>query len=141
MHTAKLAILIPTGIAALIVQMVYFLLDDRTENHTDQDLRLKKRWHWAGGAIHIWMAYAVGEIAGDWHWGLLMGSLTWLLFDGFINTYVLGREWWHIGETAWLDKVQRTVARILRIDPRTLSATLKLAAVIESIVLLIPALL
>lgn len=138
---AEAIILILTGIAALIVQMIYFLLDDRAENHTANDLRLKKRWHWAGGAIHIWMAYAVGEIAGDWRWGLLMGALTWALFDGFINTYVLRREWWYIGETAWLDKMQRAIARALRIDHRALSACLKYTVLIISALLLIPSLL
>jgi hypothetical protein len=135
---AELIILILTGLAALIIQMIYFLIDDRSENHTARDRRIKKYWHWAGGAIHIWMAYAIYRIAGDWHWGLLMGALTWLLFDGFINTYVLRREWWYIGDTAWLDNLQRTVAGFLKIDHRALSAFLKIAALIISIILLIP---
>src|ERR1043165_6511920 len=108
--TIKRAILMATGIAALIVQMIYFLLDDRSENNTARDRRIKKYWHWAGGAIHIWMAYAIKQIAHDWHYGLLMGSLTWLFFDGFVNSYLLKKERWYIGETAWLDKVQRAVA-------------------------------
>jgi hypothetical protein len=130
-------ILIITGLAALIVQMIYFLIDDRSENHTARDHHIKKYWHWAGGAIHVWMAYTVGEIAHDWRWGLLMGSLTWVLFDGFINTYVLRREWWYIGDTAWLDKAQRTVAGAIHIDHRAFSAFLKFAALIISITLLI----
>jgi hypothetical protein len=135
---AQTIILIITGIAALVVQMIYFLIDDRSENHTARDRRIKKYWHWAGGAIHVWMAYAVVEIAHDWRWGLLMGALTWLLFDGFINTYVLRREWWYIGESAWLDKAQRTVAGAIHVDHRALSAFLKVSALIISILLLIP---
>lgn len=134
-------ILIITGLAALIVQMIYFLLDDRAENHNARDRRLKKYWHWAGGAIHIWMAYAVGRICNNWHWGFLMGGLTWWLFDGFINSFVLRKEWWYIGDTAMLDKLQRTVAGFLRIEHRLFSAFLKLSALIISILLLIPGLL
>lgn len=130
--------LIITGLAALIVQMIYFLLDDRAENHNARDRRLKKYWHWAGGAIHIWMGYTIARIANDWHWGLLMGALTWWLFDGFINSFVLRKEWWYIGTTAWVDIIQRRVAGFLRIEHRLFSAFLKLAALIASILLLIP---
>jgi hypothetical protein len=130
--------LIITGLAALIVQMIYFLLDDRAENHNARDRRLKKYWHVAGGAIHVWMGYAVGRIANDWHFGFLMGALTWLLFDGFINTYVLKREFWFIGETAILDISQRKVAAFLHIEHRLFSACLKFAALIISILFLIP---
>jgi len=137
----KVPIYMATGLAALIVQMIYFLLDDRSENHTARDLWLKKWWHWAGGAIHIWMSCAMSDIAHDWHVGLLMGSLTWYLFDGFINTYVLSREWFAIGTTAWLDRTQRAIAGFLHLDPRLFSACLKHAALIISILLLIPNLL
>jgi hypothetical protein len=139
--TLKIAILMATGLAALVAQMIYFILDDRTENHTANDRRLKKYWHWAGGAIHIWMAYAIKEISHDWHVGLFMASLTWLLFDGFINTYALNREFWYIGETAWLDIAQRKVASFLHIEHRLFSACLKHAALILSILYLIPGLL
>lgn len=134
-------ILITTGLAALIVQMIYFLLDDRTGNNTAEDRRLKLWWHAAAGAIHIWMGYAVGRIAQDWRVGLFMGALTWLLFDGFINTYVLKREFWYIGDTARLDIIQRWIAGILHIEPRAFSAFLKIALLITSILFLIPNLL
>lgn len=133
----EIVILILTGLAALIVQMIYFLIDDRSENHTARDRRLKKYWHWAGGAIHIWMGYAVARIANDRHVGLLMGALTWYLFDGFINSFVLRKEWWHIGTTAWLDITQRTIAAHLHIEHRLFSACLKHAVLIVSIIFLI----
>lgn len=139
--TWEIIILIITGLAALIVQMVYFLLDDRAENHTANDRRLKLWWHAAAGVIHIWMGYAVGRIAHDWHVGLLMGALTWLLFDGFVNSYVLNKEWWYIGDTAQLDIAQRWVAGKLHIEHRLFSASLKIATLILSIILLIPNLL
>ena len=129
-------ILIITGLAALIVQMIYFLLDDRSSNQTVADYKLKKRWHWAGGLIHIWMGYTIGRLFG-WEWGALMASLTWYFFDGFINTYVLHREWWYIGETAWLDIAQRKVARWLTFEPRLFSAMLKHAALLISVYFLI----
>lgn len=129
-----------TGIAALTVQMVYFLLDDREANHTAVDRRLKKYWHAAAGALHIWMGIVIGRQFG-WEHGLLMGALTWLLFDGFINTYVLHREWWYIGDTAQIDIAQRKIAGFLHIEHRLFSACLKSAALIISILLLIPGLL
>lgn len=138
MIAAEVIILIITGLAALIVQMIYFLLDDRSENHTQHDRQLKLYWHAAAGAIHVWMGYAVGRIANDWHVGFLMGALTWMLFDGFINTYVLHREWWYIGNTAQIDIAQRKVAGFLHIEHRLFSACLKGAALIVSIILLIP---
>lgn len=129
--------LIITGLTALTVQMIYFILDDRGSNHTARDRRLKKYWHWAGGAIHIWMSYAVSRITLSSEWGLLMGALTWYFFDGFINTYALKREWWYIGQTAWLDIMQRRIARILQVEHRLFSACLKHAVLITSIILLL----
>lgn len=128
-------ILIITGLAALIIQMIYFLLDDREANHTAKDRRIKARWHAAGGAIHIWMGYTIGRLFG-WEWGLLMASMTWYFFDGFINTYVLRREWFFIGTTAQIDIAQRWVAGKLRIEHRLFSACLKHTALLISIILL-----
>jgi hypothetical protein len=129
-------ILITTGLTALIIQMLYFLLDDREVNDTARDRQLKKHWHAAGGAIHIWMGYVVGDQYGP-EWGMLMGALTWYLFDGFINTYALKREWWYIGETAWIDKAQRWIAKGVHADPRAVSAFLKHAVLILSIIYVI----
>jgi hypothetical protein len=137
MMTAEVIILIISGIAALIVQNIYFIIDDREANHTARDRRIKKYWHWAGGAIHIWMGYVIGRFFG-WQWGLLMGSCTWYLFDGFINTYILRREWWFIGDTALLDITQRNIAGFLHIEHRLFSACLKHAVLIISILFLIP---
>jgi hypothetical protein len=139
--TIEVAILIVTGLGALIIQMVYFLLDDRMENHTAKDRQLKLWWHAAAGAIHIWMGYAVGRIAHDWRAGFLMGALTWMLFDGCVNSFVLKREWWYIGDTAQLDIAQRWIAGLLHIEHRVFSAFLKIATLLISILLLIPNLL
>lgn len=139
--TWEIIILIITGLAALIIQMVYFLLDDRTANNTPVDRRLKLWWHAAAGAIHIWMGYAVGSIAHDWHCGFFMGALTWMVFDGAINTWVLHREWFYIGDTAQWDIAQRWVASLLHIEHRAFSASLKIGTLAYSIILLIPHLL
>jgi hypothetical protein len=139
--TWEVAILIVTGLAALIIQMVYFLFDDRAVNNTAKDRRLKLIWHAAGGAIHIWMGYAVARIANDWHAGFFMGSITWMLFDGCINSFVLKREFWYIGDTAQWDIAQRWVAGLLHIEHRAFSATLKIGTLAYSILLLIPNLL
>jgi hypothetical protein len=133
-------ILILTGIAAFITQNINFIRDDRAANHTTEDRRLKKYWHAAGGFQHIWMMYMVGRLCG-WHWAPVAGAFTWYFMDGCINSYVLNREWWFIGDTAWLDMAQRWAAGALRIDPRTFSACLKHAAIILSILYLIPKLL
>jgi hypothetical protein len=124
-----------TGIPLLIIQMVYFLLDDRAENHTGLDLKYKKYWHAAAGGIHIWMGYVVGRIAGDWHAGLLMSALMWFFFDGAINTWVLKKEWFYIGTTAQLDIAQRWAAdKIGFDDPRMFSAFLKMSLLFISII-------
>ena len=60
-------ILILTGITSLIIQMAYFLLDDRSLNSAAEDRRLKLIGHAAAGCIHIWIAFTVGRITHDWH--------------------------------------------------------------------------
>lgn len=125
-----------TGIAAVTFQMVYFLLDDREANHTVVDRRLKKYWHAAAGVLHIWMGVVIGRQFG-WKHGLLMGAIMWYMFDGCINTFVLRREWFYIGDTAQIDIAQRKIAGFLHIDHRLFSACLKHAALIASIIILI----
>jgi len=137
----EVIILIATGLAALIIQMVYFLLDDRAVNGTPRDRRYKLWWHAGAGAIHVWMGYTVGRIAHDWHAGFFMGALTWMVFDGCINSFVLHREWWFIGDTAQWDIAQRWVAGLLHIEHRAFSASLKVCTLTFSIILLIPNLL
>lgn len=133
MKTTEALILLAVLLVALFVQSVYFLIDDRTENHTPQDLKLKKYWHWAGGAVHIWSGYVMYRLFG-WQWGLLTASTTWYFFDGCINSFVLHREWWYIGTTAWLDIAQRKIADAINIEPRLFSAILKNIFLIFSII-------
>lgn len=133
MSIAEPLILLTTLLIVLIAQSVYFIIDDRTVNHTPQDLKLKKYWHWAGGAIHIWFGYVMGRFFG-WQWGLLTASTTWYFFDGCINSFALHREWWYIGTTALIDKVQRWAAKFFGIEHRLFSSILKNAFLIFSII-------
>lgn len=117
-------ILMITGIGVIILQMIYFIIDDRQLNHTDQDKRVKKIWHVAGGLIHVWMAYVIYRLFNI-SWGLLTGISTWFFMDGFINSYALYREWFYVGNTAYLDRSVRYIAKILSIDPRIFSGIVK----------------
>jgi hypothetical protein len=128
----KPTILIVTGVAALIIQMIYFIKDDRTPNESPRDKLIKKLWHFAGGAIHGWMYFVIADQYGA-EWGLLMATCTWLLFDGFINTYALGKEFLYIGNTAFIDIVQQKAAKLLHIDVRLLTASLKALLFIAAI--------
>lgn len=112
------------GLFALIAQMVYFLLESATPASSANKIKYKRYWHWAGGAIHIWGAVLVGNLFG-WRYGLLMGSLMWFFFDGFVNSYALNREWFYIGITAITDIAQQFLSKVFHIDPRTLSGILK----------------
>src|SRR4051812_47669219 len=112
------------GITSLILQMVFFLRDDRAPNHTTEDLHYKWWWHLAEGAIHLWMGATLSFCFGV-QYGLLMLSLLWYFYDGAVNTWVLKREWFYIGTTAQVDIAQQQLAKKLKVDPRTLSAVLK----------------
>jgi hypothetical protein len=139
----KVIILIVTGVLALIVQSVYFIKDDRTDNSAKADRPLKLRWHLAGGALHCWMYYVISDSYG-YHWGIVMASLTWLTFDGSMNIYALKKEFFYIGHTALIDRVQHWLADLLNkltgkylITGSQLSACLKVIFVITSIMILI----
>lgn len=133
-------ILIVTGVLALIAQSVYFLKDSTTPATSPLDKPIKIKWHIAGGVIHAWMYYTIADNYGH-HWGFLMASLTWLLFDGAVNTYALHKEFFYIGTTALLDRGQRALTAWINkltgtyfIDPRSLSAVLKIGFVIFSLI-------
>jgi len=124
----KVIVIILIGVIALIAQMKYFIRDDRTENNSARDKDIKLKWHFAGGVIHGWMYYVIADNYGI-EWGLLISSLTWIFFDGFINAE-LKKEFFYVGETALIDKAQRQLAKILHLPPDLVSALLKLALVI-----------
>lgn len=128
-------IFILTGILALIAQMVYFLKESSILAATPDKERFKKYWHYAGGAIHIWMGFMIAEMYG-WQYGLLTGSLTWYFFDGAVNTWGLRKkEWWYIGTTSMLDQAQQGISKIIHLDPRLTSAILKHLMLLASIYL------
>lgn len=128
----KPIVVILVGIASLIVQMIYFIKDDRTSNTDTKDKPFKIRWHFAGGLLHVWMYYTISEIHGK-EWGLVMASLTWFMFDGCINSYALGKEFFYVGKTAIIDKAQQWIAMRVGIDPRLVSGVLKVSFLIASI--------
>ncbi len=127
---------IVTGLFALIYQMIFFIKDDRAVNHTKEDNGLKLNWHLAGGIIHGWMYYCISDSHG-YRWGLLMASLTWLLFDGCINSFALRKEFFYVGKTAIVDRLQQGIAGVVSIDVRTISAILKIGFTAYSIYILI----
>ena|SRR6478752_1725155 len=129
-------LIILIGLFALIAQMIYFIKDDRTPNIEPSNKYFNLRWHIAGGLIHGWMYYVVYRIYGI-EFGLLMGSLTWLFFDGCINSFVLNKEFFYVGYTALLDRAQQWVGKVLHSDPRLMSALLKLSFFLASIAFLI----
>jgi hypothetical protein len=129
-------ILLLSIIVAFVVQNICIITDDREQNGTARDSKFKKYWHAAGGFQHLWVMYVIGRFYG-WYWSPVAGSLTWYFMDGLINTYVLRREFWYVGDTAVVDIVQKKIACFLRLDARLLSACLKHAAVIVSFILLI----
>jgi hypothetical protein len=72
----------------------------------------------------------------------------WFVFDGAINTWVLKREWFYIGTTAQVDVAQRKLAAGIQwllnlidkhtvVDPRLVSATLKVSFLLASIVFIV----
>lgn len=82
--------------------------------------------------MHVWMGYVMERAYGH-GMGLLTGTTLWYFFDGAVNSWVLNKEWWYIGTTAWIDITQRKLASWLREDPRLISAILKHALLILSI--------
>jgi len=128
-----------TFVVALIVQMVYFLKDDAAPEHTEQDRKLEIGWHLAGGALHVWGAVMVSLIS-SFHYGLLVASLTWLFFDGFVNTFVFKKGWYYIGNTAALDRTIRWLCRrrnVYWVNPEAAAGILKILFVVGSIIWLI----
>ena len=124
------------GLFALIAQMVYFIKDDRTENNDPKNKGFNLRWHMAGGLIHLWMYCVIYSLYGI-RWACFAASLTWLLFDGCVNSFALNREFFYIGKTAIIDKAQQWAGKISGIDPRAISASLKLLFFFGSIISLI----
>ena len=132
----KPLLIILIGVFALIVQSIYFIKDDQTENTDPKNKGFNLRWHMAGGLIHIWMYYVTYLLFGT-EWAYLMASLTWLFFDGCINAFALNKEFFYVGKTALLDKAQQWVGKVTNIDPRFVSASLKGCLLVGSIISLI----
>lgn len=128
----KIIIIIVVGVLSLIVQMLYFIKDDRTPNDAPKDKPYKLKWHVAGGVLHGWMYYVIADSYG-YPWGCLMAALTWFFFDGVVNAYALNKEFFFIGTTALIDRAQQSTAKALRVDVRKLTAILKFSLILYAI--------
>lgn len=111
-------------IVAAILQMLYFLKDDRTPNTENLNGRYSDVWHATGGIFRIAACWVIGRAYG-WEFCYAALVATWIWFDGAINTWVLRKEWFYVGTTARTDRAIRWVGKKLRIDPRTVNAAVK----------------
>jgi hypothetical protein len=61
----------------------------------------RHRWAWLVAIVLLVCSWQAGwESTGIWFFWY------WIIFDGMYNI-LIGEKWWYIGETAWLDKMQR----------------------------------
>jgi phosphotransferase system glucose/maltose/N-acetylglucosamine-specific IIC component len=78
------------------------LIDDRTENYTDEDIKLKKEWHRWKGAFQILVAVLISLYFGVFA-GILFAALFTIVHDAYVNKEVLDKPLDYVGQTAWLD--------------------------------------
>jgi hypothetical protein len=89
-------------ILAFTMHEEFRILDDRTENNTPEDLKLKSKWHFFKGivqgliALTLCKAYTIGT-------GIFFACAFTVFQDGFLNKEVLHRPFNYVGTTAWLD--------------------------------------
>lgn len=111
-------------IIAAILQMLYFIKDDRTPNTEDLNKRYSEVWHATGGICRLLTCWVIGRAYGwDYCYMALVG--TWIWFDGAINTWVLRKEWFYVGTTALTDRSIRWIGMKLKVDPRSVNGALK----------------
>lgn len=125
-------LLIISGVCAYLLQMRYFLDNDK-EGVSRFGL------HWAGGILHVWTGATLAIIA-SLPYGVLFGSLTWLFFDGYVNTFIFGKGWYYIGDRAPLDRAIRWLCKrrnVYWINPEAAAGILKILLVAGSIIWLI----
>lgn len=129
------------GVAAFVIQMRYFVYDNRPPDPNNQNEKVKIGWHLAGGILHVWCGITISLLPGaSFVFGLLFASLTWLFFDGFVNTFVFKKGWYYIGNTAALDRTIRWLCRrrnVYWVNPEAAAGILKILFVVGSIIWLI----
>lgn len=132
MKTVEPIVVIVCTVAAFSIQMLYFLLDNKTPDTDNRDKFYKRMWHIAGGALHIWLGYVVEKLYGH-GWGWVAGASTWYFFDGVLNTWYFHKPFFSIGTTAFIDRTQQWLAKWFKEDPTVVSAILKNTVLLLSI--------
>lgn len=125
-----------SGLAAFALQNIYLIHNLADVRATPRDLYNKKWWHFFGGVQHVWMGFAISQMFG-WEFGLLSGSYGWLIFDGLVNKYGLYLNFFYVGTTAGIDKLQQLIAAKLHVEVEKVSFVIKATLVIISTVIAI----
>ncbi len=94
--------------------------------------KLSKRWHQWKFVQQVCFFFIIYL-----HFGLEITLVNigfyWILFDAFLNKFVLNREFFYIGKTSVIDSKVRWIASKIKIDPYKLSAILKISLILLSI--------
>lgn len=71
-----------------------------------------KLWHVWKGANQGVFFILLGSLFG-WKLMIINSILYWVLFDGFLNIFVLNREFFYIGNTSWIDRSLRSITGLI----------------------------
>ena len=128
-------------IMAFIIIILVAILEGFHDYHVIQSINSKaifnnKRWHQIG-AVMITLLYSA--IAHGMHGFtycafaalLVFLSIRFLVFDSVLN--VLRKKWpTYVGEVAFMDRMQRLIAKKIGVNPTLVSLVLKVAALFIS---------
>ena len=124
--------MIITGITLFGFYSGLLLLDDKTQEQTDEDKRIEKKWHMVGGLIVVYLAF-VAFMLGGWIFIPLVFTFAWLIFAGIVHIIGMKKPFFYVGNFAWTDKLLR---KIFGSRVELLSGIIKVVLFILSIILI-----
>lgn len=121
------------GVGLLGFYSGLMLLDDKTDENSENNKDIETDWHVIGSIFFLYIALTSWYLLGFWYFPLVL-SLFWLLFGGIVHKVGLKKPFFYVGYTAKTDKVIR---KMFPKNPEKFSMILKSVVLALSLLIII----
>lgn len=118
------------GPALLGLYNAYLLLDDKTQESSDNNLSLEKKWKFFGACVFLYTAAGCWMLYG-YKYAILSMCCFWTVFSFLVHTIALKKSPFYVGTVAFTDKAFRS---LFPKNTEVWSAVLKLLVLAASVV-------
>lgn len=119
------------GVIILGLYNSFMILDNKTPENDINNKIIKKKWHFCGALLFIYIAITISFVWGIIYIPLVLSTF-WMLFAGIVHKIGLKKPFFYIGETAETDVL---IKKVFKKKAEFIIIVLKILSLIGSIIL------